>query len=208
VAYLREKPVWGLMVGQMFADPIGWFYAFRLPEYLVHSRGSDLKRVGETPWIPFLFSALGNWVGGQASGTLVGCLGTPIPARKIVMVSSAVLMVSGVPAFYAPSSTAALAWVSVVLFSYSSWASNILSLPAGLYAPEEVGQVTGWSGTAGAIGGMVFALVPGWRVRYFSFGPVFGLAAGMILWAAVAVSVLVPRERFGMVSGHLDDVAI
>ena len=124
------------------------------------------------------------------------------------MVSSAVLMVSGVPAFYAPSSTAALAWVSVVLFSYSSWASNILSLPAGLYTPEEVGQVPGWSGTAGAIGGMVFALVPGWRVRYFSFGPVFGLAAGMILWAAVAVSVLVPRERFGMVSGHLDDVAI
>jgi ACS family hexuronate transporter-like MFS transporter len=32
--YFRNRAVWGLMVGRSLADPVWWFYAFWLPNYL------------------------------------------------------------------------------------------------------------------------------------------------------------------------------
>ena len=107
---------------------------------------------------------------------------------------SASLMLCGIPAFQAHSSAAALAWISVVLFGYASWASNILSLPADLFQSEVVGQVAGLSGTAAAIGGMVFTLVTGWLVQRGSYGWVFVLSCGMILTAAGVIIQTIPRK--------------
>ncbi len=85
----------------------------------------------------------------------------------------------------------ALAWISVVLFGYTGWASNMLSLPIDLFGSHEVGQVTGLTGTAGAIGGMAFTLVTGWLVANVSYASVFVAGSGMIICAAIVVIVLV-----------------
>jgi ACS family hexuronate transporter-like MFS transporter len=87
-----------------------------------------------------------------------------------------------------------MAWMSVVLLAYSSWAANILSLPADLFSPEEVGRVSGLSGTGGAIGGMLFTLVTGWLVQNSSYAPVFVVACRMIVCAATTIVVLI-RQR-------------
>ena len=88
-----------------------------------------------------------------------------------------------------------LVWISVVLLGYTSWASNMLSLPIDLFASREVGQVTGLTGTAGAIGGMVFTLVTGWLVANVSYESVFVVGSGMIICAAIVVIVFVPATR-------------
>jgi ACS family hexuronate transporter-like MFS transporter len=108
------------------------------------------------------------------------------------MISGAVLMLLGIPAFRAQNKFVAVAWICIVLFGYSSWAANILSLGTDLFASDEVARVTGISGTAGAIGGMIFTLVTGWLVQSGSYGTVFALASGMIVCAATAVVCLVP----------------
>jgi hypothetical protein len=62
--------------------------------------------------------------------------GLPAAAsRKAVMVCSAILMLAGLPAVRPQTRFGAIAWISVVLFAYSSWAANILSLPADLFTP-------------------------------------------------------------------------
>jgi ACS family hexuronate transporter-like MFS transporter len=193
-AYLQSRNVWGLMIGRFFADPVWWFYAFWLPEYLVKSRGFSLANIATIVWIPFAFAAVGNWAGGHVSGFLLR-RGFPAAAsRKAVMVCSAILMLAGLPAVWAQTRFAVIAWISVVLFAYSSWAANVLSLPADLFTPREVGRVTGLSGTGGAIGGMSFTLLTGWLVQNSSYTPVFAVACGMIVCAAMAVTVLI-RER-------------
>ena len=194
-AYFRDRAVWGLMIGRFLADPIWWFYAFWLPEYLAQSRGFSLILIGSTAWIPFVFAGAGGWMGGHASDTLVRHGVPTVKARKIVMAVSALLMLSGIPAFEVQSNIAALSWISVVLMGYTSWASNILSLPADLFPSEEVAQVTGLSGTAAGFGGMMFTLATGWLVVHISYGSVFVASCVMILCAAAVIIMMVPPTR-------------
>jgi ACS family hexuronate transporter-like MFS transporter len=192
--HLRQRVVWGLMIGRFFSDPIWWFYAFWLPAYLAQSRGFDLLNIGKLAWIPYAAAGVGGLVGGHASGLLVKRGWTPVAARKAVMVTGAALMLAGLPAIWAESHAAALGWISVVLFGYASWASNMLSLPADLFPSSSVGEISGLSGTAAACGGMLLTLAVGRIVQRFSYAPVFALASMMITCAAVAVLLLVKQE--------------
>jgi MFS transporter, ACS family, aldohexuronate transporter len=137
----------------------------------------------------------GGWLGGYASDVLVRHGAPTVKARKIVMAVSALLMLSGIPAFMVRSNIEALAWISVVLMGYTSWASNILSLPADLFPSEGVVQVTGLSGTAASFGGMLFTLATGWLVVRISYGSVFVVSCVMILCAAAVIIMLVPPTR-------------
>lgn len=196
--HLRQRAVWGLMIGRFFSDPIWWFYAFWLPTYLAQARGFDLASIGRSAWIPYTAAGVGGLLGGHASGLLVRKGWTPLAARKAVMVVGAVLMLAGLPAIWVTSHVAAIAWISVVLFGYAGWASNILSLPADLFPSASVGEISGLSGTAAACGGMLLTLAVGRIVQRFSYAPVFVVASIMIVCAAVAVLLLV-RQGDGWV---------
>lgn len=193
--YLRQPAVWGLLVARLLADPVWWFYAFWLPEYFARNRGLDLESMGKVLWIPFLFAAAGSWFGGYASGALMRRGKAPIETRKLIMTAGAAAMLLGIPAFLAATRFMAILWICLVLFGYSCWAANLLSLPTDLFSSEEVGRVTGLCGAAGAVGGMFFTLATGWLVQHWSYGPVFFLASAMIVSAAAGVLWLVPRER-------------
>ncbi|HET7101460.1 MAG TPA: MFS transporter, partial [Terriglobia bacterium] len=207
-ACLGDRAVRGLMISRFFSDPIWWFYAFWLPEYLAQSRGFSLARIGRTAWIPFVFAGLGGWLGGMASDALVRRGVAPALARKRVMAVCALLMLCGVPAFVVRSSTAALAFISVVLFAYTGWASNILSLVADLFRSSEAAHITGLSGTTAAIGGMLFTLATGWLVQNVSYGSVFLASSVMILSSLAVILWMVPsrpktpgEEWQGLLSG-------
>jgi MFS transporter, ACS family, hexuronate transporter len=95
-------------------------------------------------------------------------------------------MLFGIPAFLTQTSVMAVSLICIVLFGYACWSANILTLPADLFRSEEVAQVSGLVGTAGAIGGMLFTLATGWLVQNVSYSPVFGLTSIMIVCGATA----------------------
>jgi ACS family hexuronate transporter-like MFS transporter len=194
--YIRDRAVWGVVVARFFADPTWWFYAFWLPAYLAERRGFSLMLIGKVAWIPFALAGVGGWSGGYASDWLVRHGMATVKARQTVMLVSAALMLCGIPAFRVESSALCVACVSVVLFAYTSWASNILSLPADLFASGEVASITGMGGTAAAIGGMLYTLVTGWLAQAGAYGAVFTLGCGMVVCAAVALVTLVPRSGY------------
>ena len=200
--HLRQRAVWGLMIGRFFSDPTWWFYAFWLPTYLAQRRGFDLLSIGRWAWIPYAAAGVGGLLGGYASGLLVKRGWTPAAARKAVMVAGAAVMLAGLPAIWAQSHAAALGWISVVLFGYASWASNILSLPADIFPSAAVGEISGLSGTAAACGGMLLTLAVGRIVQLFSYAPVFVLASIMMVCAVMAALILV-RPGGGRLSGDI-----
>ena len=203
--YFQNRAVWGLMVARSLADPVWWFYAFWLPSYLAHSRGFSLAQIGHTAWIPFVLAGIGGWLGGYTSDALVRQGVSAVSARKIVMGCSALLMLCGIFASRSSSVAMSLAWISVVLLGYTSWASNILSLPIDLFASREVGQVTGLTGSAGAIGGMIFTLVTGWLTKNASYESVFVVSSAMIICAAIVVAVFVPQPSLRVAGSLLID---
>lgn len=192
---LRDRAVWGLMIGRFFTDPIWWFYAFWLPEYLVQGRGFSLGEVGRTAWIPFVFAGAGSWSGGFASDMLVRRGVAPVRARKTVMIIGAALMLCGALVSQVESAGAALALISVVVFGFMWFSINILSLAPDLFPGDLVGQVTGLDGTAAAIGGMLFTLATGWLVQNVSYDSVFIVSCGMVICAVAAILRLIPRAR-------------
>lgn len=190
---LRYRQAWGLVLARMLADPVWWFYVFWLPEYLRREREFSLAMIGYFAWIPFLTADAGNFVGGGLSSWLVKRGWPVLKARKVVMFGSAAVMVVGLPAVLASSPVAAVALISVATLAYSSWAANVLTLPADLFPRSIVASVSGLSGTGAGIGGMTFMLVVGVVVDRFSYVPVFTAAALMPLAAAIIILLSIHR---------------
>jgi ACS family hexuronate transporter-like MFS transporter len=183
----QYKQVWGLVLARMLTDPVWWFYAFWLPEYLKSERHFNLAMIGYFGWIPFLTADAGNFVGGGLSSYLVRRGWRVLAARKTTMFGSAAVMLVGIPAVLTGSPALALVLISVATLAYSSWATNILTLPADLFPNEVVASVSGLSGTGAGIGGMIFTLMTGLVVDRFSYVPVFTAAAVLPLMAASIV---------------------
>jgi MFS transporter, ACS family, hexuronate transporter len=150
--------------------------------------------IGFFAWIPFLTAAAGSLTGGLLSGRIAR--NRPLVwSRKVVMGVSAVFMMAGIPAVLAGNAATALALISLATFAYSTWAANILTLPADLFPRQVVASVSGLSGTGAALGGMMFMLAIGWVVDRFSYVPVFTAAGVMPLIAAAFILAMVRTER-------------
>ena len=90
------------------------------------------------------------------------------------------------------------------MLGFTSWASNMLSLPIDLFGSHEVGQVTGLTGTAGAIGGMAFTLLTGWLATNVSYESVFIVGSAMMICAVIVVALLVAPAHLRAAAASCD----
>jgi ACS family hexuronate transporter-like MFS transporter len=152
--------------------------------------------VGKYAWVPFFFGGCGFIFGGWLSGRLMRA-GWSLPrARKTAMLVGACFMPSAILATRVPTASLAIAAVCFVVFGHSVWGANILTLPADLFTPDEVGTGSGFSGMGGAISGIVAMLCTGYVVTRFSYQPVFFLAGLGHLFAMALVFWLLPDRDF------------
>jgi MFS transporter, ACS family, hexuronate transporter len=77
------------------------------------------------------------------------------------MVAGAALLPSAILAPLVHSAGLALAAACLVLFGHAVWIANLMTLPADLFSPDQVGTVSGLSGTGGAVGGILANLITG-----------------------------------------------
>lgn len=173
----RDRRTWGVMLARFFCDSIWVFYIFWLPDYLSRVRHFSLVRIGATAWIPFAAAAIGNLAGGALSGMFIRRGHPPARARVFVMAGSALAMTSGVGVWFCTSPALALALISFVVFAYSAWAANVLTIPADIFDSSAVATTVGFSGTAAGLGAMLTTLLAGHIIDHYSYLPVFiGLA--------------------------------
>lgn len=183
----KDRNALALVFARMFADPVWWFFVFWLPAYFKSARDFSLEMIGLLVWIPFLTADLGNFVGGGASSYLVKRGVPAVRARKIVMFVSAAAMVASIPAAFTASATTALVLISLATLAYSSWATNVLTLPMDVIRHDAVASATGLAGTGGGLGGMAFTLLTGRIVDLVSYTPIFIMAGIMPLIAATII---------------------
>ena len=192
----RARPSWTIFIARFFTDPVIYFMIFWLPEYLRKERGYSASEVGHYAWVPFLFGDIGYTLGGWLSGRLMRA-GWPLPkARKFVLLLGACLMPAALYAPFAPTAGIAIAMTCFVTFGHAFWISNLLTIPADIFHPDDVGTAAGFTGTGGAIGGMLANLGTGYLVSSFSYTPVFILAGLMHPLAVTIVWKLLPDRYF------------
>jgi MFS transporter, ACS family, hexuronate transporter len=188
---LKQRNVWGIVLGRSLTDPIWWFYVFWLPSYLSDARGFSLKQIGAFAWIPFLAADLGNFTGGFATGFLIKRGMPVIRSRKWVCVLSSLPIIAGIPAAATHNAYVALLLISFATWGYASWSTMGLTFPGDLFPQDIVATVTGLSGLGAGLVSTVFTLFVGYLVDKFSYFPAFVVAGTAPLLATVLVLVLI-----------------
>jgi ACS family hexuronate transporter-like MFS transporter len=115
---LCHREVWGIVMARFFGDPVWWLYTTWLPLYLYRVRHFTLREIGMSAWIPFVAADAGSLFGGWFSGHLIGRGWSVDGARKSVILSSMMLMCSGIPAALPHSAALALLFIAIVLFGF------------------------------------------------------------------------------------------
>ncbi len=197
LSLLKERNVWGIVLGRSLTDPIWWFYVFWLPAYLSEVRGFSLKEIGAFAWIPFLAADLGNFTGGFATGFFIKRGMPVIRSRKLVCILSSLPMLAGIPAALTHNAYVALLLISLATWGFASWSTMGLTFPSDLFPQDVVASVTGLSGLGAGLVSTVFTLFIGYIVDKFSYFPAFVAAGTVPLLATAIVLWLIRAEPAG-----------
>lgn len=192
---LRDRNLWGVVLGRSLTDPIWWFYVFWLPQYLSDARGFSLKQIALSAWVPFVAADIGNFTGGWISGYCIRKGMSVIQSRRWVCIVSCLPILAGIPAGSVHNPYLALSLISFALWGYASWSTIGLTLPSDLFPQDVVATVTGMSGLVAGLASTVFTILIGNVVDRFSYGPVF-IAAGLLpVVATLSVVALIRPPR-------------
>jgi ACS family hexuronate transporter-like MFS transporter len=189
---VRDRNVWGIILGRSLTDPIWWFYVFWLPQYLSDARGFSLQRIALFAWMPFVAADIGNFTGGFISGYCIRRGLSVVRARTWVCAISCLPILAGIPAANVHNVYTALGLICFALWGYASWSTMGLTLPSDLFPQDVVATVTGLSGLAAGLAGALFTFAVGILVDRFSYKPAF-LAAGLLPLLATACIFLLIR---------------
>lgn len=173
---LGHRQTWAILLARFCVDPIWWLYMLWLPTYLADVRHFSLKSIGLSAWVPYLAAATGAMAGGALSGYLIRRGQSVNAARKTVIIAAACLMPFGVFAARATSPYTTLAFISIVLFGFQMWISNIQTLPSDFFSHRSVGVVAGMGGTAAGVASLLFNLAIAPLAHTFGFGFVLSIA--------------------------------
>jgi ACS family hexuronate transporter-like MFS transporter len=185
-----------LILARFFTDPVIYFVIFWLPEYLRKERGFDLAMVGKYSWVPFLFGGVGYIGGGWLSGRMMRAGWTLGRARKFGMALGAAVMPVAMLAPFVPTAALAIAATCSITLGHGLWPATLQPIPPDLFPGHEVGTVSGFSGSGGAVGGMLASLGTGYLVTHFTYAPVFLLSGLMHPLSAVLIYALLPDGLF------------
>jgi ACS family hexuronate transporter-like MFS transporter len=192
--WLKQRRVLWILLARFLFDPVFYFYMFWIPQYLARERGMSVNQIGSRLWIPFLVLGISQVLGGRVSDVLVKRGWEPIKARVSVLTVAACLTPASWLAALTGSADGAIALMCVLMFAHGFWITNFLGLLGDMFPGGAIGTITGLTGTAGGVGGMLSTLVIGAIVDRFSFLPVF-VASGILYPLALSALFIAIRQK-------------
>jgi ACS family hexuronate transporter-like MFS transporter len=140
--------------------------------------------VGRLLWIPFFASGVGALAGAWASSALIQRGMAVDRARKSVLILSALPCMAGASAFLA-GPFQALALVTIALFGYQSWSSNLHTAITEVSPRKHTSVLYGITGASGALAGAITQPMIGHVIDVRGYNPVFVVVGLLHFLAAV-----------------------
>ena len=101
--------------------------------------------------------------------------------RSLTMYLSSLLCVASLLVPHTASTVIAFVLIGTAMFADNFLSANMFGSMTDLFPERELGRVTGFTGVAGGLSGLIFPLLTGVLVDRFSYAPVFFLVAFMPL---------------------------
>jgi ACS family hexuronate transporter-like MFS transporter len=181
-------------LGKFLTDPIWWLYLFWIPDFLNREYKIDLKNIGLPLVVIYLLADVGSIGGGWISSRLLKHGWSVNRARKTAMLTCALCVVPIVFATKASNVWIAVVLVGVAAAAHQGWSANLFTLTSDMFPRQAVGSVVGVGGMAGAVGGMVLAIIVGEVLqRTGRYDALWVIAASAYLVALLLIHLLSPR---------------
>jgi ACS family hexuronate transporter-like MFS transporter len=184
---LRTSSAWAVMGCRFFHGPVLQFYWYWIPSYLVSARHMTMTQVGFVAWFPYLLGDSGGLIGGWLAGALQHRGLSVLNVRRITLIGSGFACLSSFAVPYIRSQPAALLIMGIAILFANLYSANMYGAITDLAPHAEVGRVTGLTGFAGGLSGLLFPLLTGWLVDHFSYTPAFAIVALLPLAGALAL---------------------
>ena len=197
VAWIRlagHRQTWAFALGKFMTDPIWWIYLFWIPDFLNRNHQLDINASMLPLVVIYAIADVGSIGGGWISSALIRRGWTVNAARKTAMLVCALAVVPIVFAARVSNLWVAVLLIGLAAAAHQGWSANLFTLASDMFPRQAVGSVVGAGGMAGAVGGMLIALVVGEILqRTGSFVPIFLIAGSAYLLALAVVHLLAPR---------------
>jgi ACS family hexuronate transporter-like MFS transporter len=191
---IPHRQTWAFAIGKFMTDPIWWLYLFWIPDFLHRNHGLDLKSIGLPLVVIYLVADVGSIGGGWLSSSLIKRGWAVATARKTAMLVCALAVVPIVFASRTSNLWVAVSLVALAAAAHQGWSANIFTLASDMFPRRAVGSVVGFGGMAGAVGGMLIAVLVGEILqRTGSYVPIFIIAALAYLAALGIIHLLAPK---------------
>ena len=180
---LRQRKVWGLVLG--FASYNYTFYLLLtwLPSYLSSTHHIDLLHSSlytSVPWLLATFTDI--LMGGWLVDKLVQAGRDPSFVRKAILIGGTTLGLGMLGAAYAQSAIVALVWISVAIGGLSAASPVGWSIPSLIAPRESVGTLGGILNFGNQLSAIAAPIVTGYVAQTtHSFFWAFGVAAAFLV---------------------------
>jgi MFS family permease len=192
---LRQRKVWGLVLG--FASYNYTFYLLLtwLPSYLSSAHHIDLLHSVLYTSVPWLFATFTDIVmGGWLVDKLIQHGRDPSFVRQAILVGGTTLGLGMLGAAYAHSIVMALLWISLAIGGLSAASPVGWSIPSLIAPRESVGTLGGILNFGNQLSAIAAPIATGYVVQAtHSFFLAFGAAAAFLLVGVVAYIFLLGR---------------
>jgi MFS family permease len=192
---LRQRKVWGLVLG--FASYNYTFYLLLtwLPSYLSSTHHIDLLHSALYTSVPWLFAAFTDLLmGGWLVDKLVQRGGDESFVRQAILIGGTTLGLGVLGAAYAQSTTTALIWISLAMGGLSAAAPVAWSIPSLVAPRESVGTLGGILNFGSQLSAIAAPIATGYVAQTtHSFFWAFGAAAAFLLVGIAGYGFLLGR---------------
>ena len=166
---LRYNQTWAFVLGKFLTDPIWWFYLFWLPAFLQAEYNVEGTGMAMPVALVYTLATLGSIGGGWLPMYFMRNNWPVFKARKTSMLIYAFCVIPVVFAQYLGSLNM---WMAVFIIglaaaAHQAWSANIFTTVSDMFPKRTVASVTGMGGMAGALGGILIAMLAGRILDYF-----------------------------------------
>ncbi len=191
-----HRQTWAFAVGKFMTDPIWWLYLYWVPDFLHRVHHIDLKASTWPIFWIYQIATIGSVAGGWLPARLLERGWTLNAARKTAMLVPAICVLPIMLAPFVSNLWAAVILIGIAASAHQAWSANIFTFSSDMFPKRAVGSVVGIGGMAGAVGGMLIALVVGQVLQTTgSYVPIFLMAGLAYLVALGFIQLLVPTIR-------------
>jgi MFS transporter, ACS family, hexuronate transporter len=191
---LSHRQTWAFVAGKFMIDPIWWFYLFWIPGFLQTKHNLTLAQIALPVVVIYVISDVGSVAGGWLSSALIQRGRTVNAARKIAMLVCALSVVPIIYAYRASGLWTAVLLIGLAAAAHQGFSCNLFTVASDMFPSAAIGSVVGIGGMAGAIGGMLIAIVVGYVLQWTgSYMIPFFIAGIAYLVALALIHLLAPK---------------